>query len=158
VLSTLAVPRVGDLKKGYYLLFIDGGTRAHEQGQAEGAIGVILQEPDRGPVLARIAEKVGPVGSPHEAEYHALIRGLKLAAEKRLPYVAAFSDSVNVVNQIVRGWKKNERATELCEEVEEALKPFKNWQLSWVPREMNREADELLDQAFKGEPVIHATD
>jgi hypothetical protein len=30
------------------------------------------------------------VGSPHEAEYHALIRGLKLAAEKRLPYVAAF--------------------------------------------------------------------
>jgi hypothetical protein len=37
---------VDDLKKGYYLLFIDGGKRANEQGQAEGAIGVILQEPD----------------------------------------------------------------------------------------------------------------
>ena len=100
---------VDDLKKGYYLLFIDGGTRANEQGQAEGAIGVILQEPDCGLVLATVAEKVGPVGSPHEAEYHALIRGLKLAAEKRLPYVAAFSDSANVVNQITRGWNKNER-------------------------------------------------
>jgi ribonuclease HI len=109
-------------------------------------------------VLATVAEKVGPVRSPHEAEYHALIRGLKLAAEKRLPYVAAFSDSANVVNQITRGWNKNERATELYEEVEEALKPFKTWQLSWVPREMNREADKLVDQAFKGEPVIHATD
>lgn len=149
---------VDDLKKGYYLLFIDGGKRANEQGQAEGAIGVILQEPDCGPVLATLAEKVGPVGSPHEAEFNALIRGLKLAAEEGLPYVAAFSDSANVVNQITRGWNKNERATELYEEVEEALKPFKTWQLSWVPREMNKEADKLVDQAFKGEPVIHATE
>ncbi len=91
-----------------------------------------------------MAEKVGRVGSPHEAEYRALIRGLKLAAEKRLPYVAAFSDSANVVNQITRGWNKNERATELCEEALEALEPFKTWQLSWVPREMNRDADRPL--------------
>jgi ribonuclease HI len=147
-----------DLKKGYYLLFIDGGTRASERGQAEGAIGVILQEPDCGSVLATVAETVGPVGSPLEAEYHALIRGLKLAAERQLPYVAAFSDSANVVNQVTRGWNKNERATKLHEEVEEALKPFKRWQLSWLPREMNKEADQLVDQAFRGEPVIHATD
>lgn len=149
---------VDDLKKGYYLLFIDGGTRADEQGQAEGAIGVILQEPDCGRVLTTVAEKVGPVGSPHEAEYHALIRGLKLAAEQRLPYIAAFSDSANVINQVTRGWSKNEPATELYEEVKEALEPFKTWQLSWIPREMNKEADKLVDQAFKGEPVIHATD
>ena len=149
---------VDDLKKGYYLLFVDGGKRANERGQAEGAIGVILQEPDCGAVLARVAEKVGPVSSPHEAEYRALIRGLKLAAEKRLPYIAAFSDSANIVNQITGRWSKNERATELYEEVEEALEPFKTWQLSWVPREMNKDADELVDQAFKGEPVAHATD
>jgi len=149
---------VDDLKKGYYLLFIDGGKRANQEGQAEGAIGVILQEPDCGPVLAKFGEKVGSVGSPQEAEYHALIRGLKLAAEKRLAYVAAFSDSAHVVNQITRGWNKNERATELCEEVEQARAPLKGWQLSWVPRAMNREADKLVDQAFKGEPVIHASD
>jgi ribonuclease HI len=149
---------VDDLTKGYYLLFIDGGKRANERGQAEGAIGVILQEPDCGAVLATVAEKVGPVSSPHEAEYRALIRGLKLAAEKRLPYIAAFSDSANVVNQITGRWSKNERATELYEEVEEAFEPFKTWQLSWVPREMNKDADELVDQAFKGEPVAHSTD
>jgi ribonuclease HI len=149
---------VDDLKKGYYLLFIDGGKRANEQGQAEGAIGVVLQEPDCGAVLTRVAEKVGPVGSPHEAEYRALIRGLRLAAEEGLLYVAAFSDSSNVVNQITRGWDKNERAAELHAETVEALKRFKGWRLSWVPREMNRDADKLVDQAFKGEPVIHATD
>ncbi|HEY5976845.1 MAG TPA: ribonuclease HI family protein [Solirubrobacterales bacterium] len=144
---------VDDLKKGYYLLFVDGGKRANEQGQAEGAIGVILQEPDCGAVLAEVAEKVGPVGSPHEAEYHALIRGLNLAAGEGLLYVAAFSDSANVVNQITGGWNKNERATELHAEVEKAFEPFKEWRLSWVPREMNRAADKLVDQAFKGEPV-----
>src|SRR3954464_4546744 len=135
-MSTSGLPRGDDTVEGYYLLFVDGGKRDNGQGQAEGAIGVILQEPACGSVLATVAEKVGPVGSPHEPEYHALIRGLKLAAEKRLPYVAAFSDSVNVVNQITRGWNKNERATELYEDVEQALEPFKTWLLSWVPREM----------------------
>ena len=48
---------VDDLKKGYYLLFIDGGKRANEQGQAEGAIGVILKEPDSGAVLAISASR-----------------------------------------------------------------------------------------------------
>ena len=149
---------VDELKSGNYLLFIDGGKRADQQGQAEGAIGVILQEPDCGAVLATVSETVGPVSSPHEAEYLALIRGLELAAKERLPYIAAFSDSANVVNQVTRGWKKNERATELCEKVERALRSFKTWQLSWVPREMNREADKLVDKAFKGERVRHATD
>jgi ribonuclease HI len=151
-------PVADDLKSGYYLLFVDGGKRDNDQGQAEGAIGVILQEPDCGAVIATVAERVGLVSSPHEAEYHALIRGLKLAAERRVPYVAAFSDSANVVNQITRGWNKNQRASELYEEVQQALKPFRMWLLSWVPREMNRDADRLVDQAFNGEPVTHATD
>ena len=149
---------VDDLKKGYYLLFIDGGKRTNEQGKAEGAIGVILQEPDCGEVLATRKKKVGLVHSPHEAEYKALIRGLKLAAEKGVQYVAAFNDNATVVNQIHDRWNKTERATELYEEVGEALKPFKSWRLSWVPREMNGDADKLVDQAFKGEPVTHATD
>ena len=142
---------VDDLKKGYYLLFIDGGKRANEQGQTEGAVGVILREPDCGAVVAKVPEKVGPVGSPLEAEYRALIRGLELAAEKRLSYVAAFSDSVTMVSQITRGWNKSERAIELYEEVMQAITPFKAWLLSWVPREMNQDADKLVDQAFRGE-------
>ena len=149
---------VDDLKKGYYLLFIDGGKRANEQGQAEGAIGIILQEPDLGRVLRSEPEKVGRVGSPLEAEYRALIRGLELAAEEGLRYIAAFSDSASLVNQVMDRWNKNELATELYEQVQEALKPFKAWQLSWVPREMNQDADKLVDHAFKGEPVKHAID
>ena len=50
------------------------------------------------------------------------------------------------------------RVTELYEEVKEALERFETWQFSWIPREMNRDADKLVDQAFKGEPATHATD
>ena len=115
--------------------------------------------PDCGLGLCTVAEKVDrPVGSPLEAEYHALIRGLKLAVDRQLSYVAVFSDSRNLVNQVTLGWSKNEQATQLYEEVEEALKPFKGWQLSWLPRETNKEADKLVDQAFGGEPAIHATE
>jgi ribonuclease HI len=149
---------VDDLKKGYYLLFIDGGKRANEQGHAEGAIGVVIREPDLGKVLRREPEKIGRIGSPLEAEYRGLIRGLELATEEGLPYIAAFSDSASLVNQVTDRWNKNEVATELYEQVQDALKPFKAWQLSWIPREMNQDADQLVDQAFKGEPVTHATD
>ena len=148
-----------DLRKGYYLLFIDGGIRANQQGRKEGAMGVTLREPGFGRVLCTVAEKVDrPVGSPLEAEYHALIRGLKLAAKKGIRYVGVFSDSANLVNQVTDRWNKNEQATKLYEEVKAAVEPFERWQLSWLPREMNKEADNLVDQAFRGEPVIHATD
>ena len=55
---------IDDLKKGYYLLFIDGGIRANEQGQKKGAIGVILQEPGCGAVLARWPRKWDPSAVP----------------------------------------------------------------------------------------------
>ena len=75
---------------------------------------------------------VGFVGSPLEAEYHALIRGLQLAAEEELPYIAALT-TATVVNQMTRGWNKNERATELYEAAQEALKAFKAWRLFLGP-------------------------
>jgi len=143
---------IDDLKNGYYLLFIDGGIRADEQGQKKGAIGVVLREPGCGEVVHTVKKSVGSVGSPLEAEYHALIRGIKLAAKIGIRNLAVFSDSRTLVNQITRGWNRNDRATELHEEVEEALEPFKGWQLSWVPREMNGDADKLVDQAFKTSP------
>ena len=131
---------IDELKKGYYLLFIDGGKRANEQGQAEGAIGVILREPDLGKVLRSEPEKVGRVGSPLEAEYRALIRGLEIAAEYRpgLRYIAAFSDSASLVNQVTDRWNKGERATELYEEVQEALKPFSMATFLGPPRDEQR--------------------
>lgn len=147
---------MGDPKKGLYVLRIDGGKRAIK-GMAEGAIGVVLQEPDETPIEgAKLSERIGPVTSPHVSEYRALIRGLEMAIDCEIDYIATFSDSRTLVNQVNGLWERRGNLRQLCEEACEILKRFKGWQVSWVPREWNVMADELVNKAFKGEDVIHA--
>lgn len=142
---------MADPKSGLYVLRIDGGKRAIK-GMAEGAIGVVLQEPDETPIKgAELSECIGPVTSPLVSEYRALIRGLEMAKDREVDFIAAFSDSRTLVNQVNGLWERRRDLRQLCEEAREILKRFKGWQVSWVPREWNAMADELVDKAFKGE-------
>jgi len=93
-------------KKGLYLLHIDGGKKASAVGErGEGAIAALLKEPN-GTVIssAALSERIGPVESPTAAEYRALLRGLELARERGVNYLAIFSDSRILVNQMNRLW------------------------------------------------------
>ena len=49
---------------------------------------------------------------------------------------------------------------QLRDEAEEALRNFKGTQVSWIPRNWNQEADELVNKAFgsKTGQVIHTQD
>ena len=53
------------------MLHIDGGNKASAAGEmGEGAIGVLLKEPDGTAIPgAELSERIGPVGSPTAAEY-----------------------------------------------------------------------------------------
>jgi ribonuclease HI len=61
--------------------------------------------------------------------------------------LAVFSDSRNLVNQMNRLWNAGDNLAKLRDE-EEALRDFKGWQVSWVPRIWNKEADALVNKAF----------
>ena len=93
-------------KKGLYLLHIDGGNKASGVGEmGEGAIGALLKEPNGTAISgAELSERIGPVESPTAAEYRALLRGLELARERDVNYLAIFSDSRILVNQMNRLW------------------------------------------------------
>jgi ribonuclease HI len=136
-------------KKGLYLLHIDGGNKASAAGEmAEGAIGALLREPNGTAIPgAELSERIGPVAGPTTAEYRALLRGLELARERGVNYLAVFSDSRNLVNQMNRLWNAGDNLAKLRDE-EEALRDFKGWQVSWVPRIWNKEADALVNKAF----------
>ena len=136
--------------KGLYLLHIDGSNKASAAGQmGEGAIGALLKEPNGTSIPgAELSECIGPVGSPTAAEYRALLRGLELARERGVNYLAVFSDSRNLVNQINRLWNAGDNLAKLRDEAEEALRDFKSTQVSWVPRDWNKEADALANKAF----------
>ncbi len=136
--------------KGFYLLHVDGGNTATPAGEmSEGAIGALLKEPN-GTIIpgAELSERIGPVEGPTTAEYRALLRGLELARERNVNYLAVFSDSRNLVNQMNRLWNAGENLVKLREEAEEALRSFKDTQVSWVPRNWNKEAHTLVENAF----------
>jgi ribonuclease HI len=122
-------------KKGLYLLHIDGGKKASAvREMGEGAIGALLKEPNGTAIpSAELSERIGPVESPTAAEYRALLRGLELARERGVNYVAIFSDSRILVNQVNRLWNVGDSLAQLRDEAEEALQYFKGTQVSWIP-------------------------
>jgi ribonuclease H / adenosylcobalamin/alpha-ribazole phosphatase len=64
--------------KRNYLLNADGSGTGTTDNPAQGAIGVVLRDPDGHPI-AEISKRIGPAINT-VAEYRALIEGLKLAA------------------------------------------------------------------------------
>jgi ribonuclease HI len=73
---------------------------------------------------------------------------LQLAREHNIDYLAVFSDSRNLVNQMNKLWNAGATLTTLRDEAQEALSNFKGTQVSWVPRHWNKEADALANKAF----------
>src|SRR4051794_29623030 len=103
-------------RKGFYLLHIDGSNR-------KGTIGALLKEPNGTAISgAELSERIGsPVTGPTMAEYRALLRGLELAREHNVNYVAVFSDSRTLVNQVNRLSNAGDNLAKLCDEAQEAL-------------------------------------
>jgi ribonuclease HI len=105
---------------------------------------------------------IGPVSDPHSAEYEALLAGLSLTRQLEIRYIAVFSDSRTLVNQVNRLWKSSAHLSEYREKAWNALAKFAGWQMSWIPRKWNERADKLVDEALAtaapGEEIMHAED
>jgi ribonuclease HI len=151
--------------KGLYLLHIDGGKKSSASGEAAlGAYGFVLRDPKGNdlPDGSRCDVLPKPVFDPHSAEYEALLAGLAFAKQQELKYIAVFSDSRTLVNQINDLWQKSDRLADYYRKARAALKNFPGWQVSWIPREWNKDADELVNKAFAshtpGAEIIHAED
>jgi probable phosphoglycerate mutase len=91
---------------------------------------------------------IGP--STHNvAEYRALIEGLELAREYEIQWIRVYLDSELVVEQVNgRSAVKEERLQELHAVASGLVAQFKSIRISWVPRELNVEADRLVNDAL----------
>jgi probable phosphoglycerate mutase len=133
------------VKRGYYLLYADGGNRGDPLGRA--AIGALLRT-RRLEFVAQISKAIGPA-THNVAEYQALIEGLKLARGCGIQHVRVYMDSEMVVDQ-VNGLSAVRKAHlgELHEQARRLVAQFKSFRISWVPRELNAEADRLVNDAL----------
>jgi probable phosphoglycerate mutase len=130
----------------------DGGSRGNP-GPA--AYGTVVRDAESGEVLAERAEFIG-TASNNVAEYRGLIAGLTAARElDPNAHVEARLDSKLVVEQMSGRWKiKHPSMIPLALEAKQLLPPTQVT-YQWVPRERNKHADRLaneaLDAAARGE-------
>jgi ribonuclease HI len=128
-----------------YLLNTDGGNSGNPLGRA--AIGALLRT-RRLVTVAQISKEIGPA-THNVAEYQALIEGLKLARAYGIQRIRVYMDSELVVDQ-VNGVAAVRQAhlSELHKEARGLVAQFKSIRISWVPRELNAEADRLVNDAL----------
>ena len=127
----------------------DGGSRGNPGPAAYGAL---LKDADTGRVLAEEGTTIG-VASNNVAEYRGLIAGLTMAAEVAPDAdIAVRMDSKLVVEQMSGRWKiKHPDMRPLALEAQRlATAAPGQTTYTWVPREQNKHADRLANEALDG--------
>ena len=124
----------------------DGGSRGNPGPAAYGAV---LKDADDREVIAEDGTTIG-VATNNVAEYSGLIAGLKLAEEFAPEAdIEVRMDSKLVVEQMSGRWKiKHPDMRPLAIEANR-LAPF-GTTYTWVPREQNKHADRLANEALDG--------
>lgn len=125
-------------------LYSDGAARGNPGLAGAGAV---LVEPS-GQVVDRLGKFLG-TQTNNFAEYMGLLLGLRRAKELGVREVEVFADSELMIRQL--GGRYQVKSPSLRPLYEEALKLLNNFErvkLVHVPREMNRAADEMSNQAI----------
>ena len=125
---------------------VDGGARGNP-GPA--AIGVVIRDPD-GLIIDEHGERIGEATN-NVAEYKALIRGIQRAGELGATELDLVGDSELVVRQVEGRYKvKKPGLKPLHAEAKQALSAFDTWSIRHVRREMNADADRLVNEVLDG--------
>ncbi len=128
-------------------LAVDGAARGNP-GQA--GAGAALMD-SHGNILAELSQYLGKATN-NEAEYQALIFGLRLAKERGFSQLSIQTDSELLANQINGSYRiKEPRLKKLFVQVQELLAGLEKWEIRAVPRLQNRLADRLANLAIDKE-------
>jgi ribonuclease H / adenosylcobalamin/alpha-ribazole phosphatase len=127
----------------------DGGARGNPGPAAYGAV---VRDAQTSQVLAAEGLPIGRATN-NVAEYRGLIAGLEMARE--LDPTAALEvrmDSKLVIEQMAGRWKVKHTDMKVLALEANRLRPATvTW--TWVPRELNKAADALVNRALDGDPV-----
>jgi probable phosphoglycerate mutase len=123
----------------------DGGSRGNPGPAGYGAV---VLDPATGAVLAERSESIGSTTN-NVAEYRGLLAGLDAARELGARRVAVRMDSKLVVEQMKGVWQvKNAALRDLARQAVALRDAFDEVSFEWVPRERNRHADRLANEAM----------
>jgi len=126
-------------------LYFDGAAMPTNPGPR--GIGALLISPEG--EMFSVSKGVG-FGSNNEAEYMALIEGMKLAVAQGARSVLAKGDSALVVNQLSGNWQvRTETLLPLYQSAVQLRDMFDKIVFQWIPRDQNKDADKLSKAGVK---------
>ena len=126
----------------------DGGSRGNPGPAGYGAV---VRDKLSGETLAERKGFIG-VATNNVAEYQGLIAGLRAARELNAETVDVRMDSKLVVEQMSGRWKiKHPSMQPLAREAQEVAGAFGKITYEWIPRERNKQADRLANEAMDAE-------
>ena len=133
------------IKRTSWQLFTDGASKGNP-GPA-GAGWVLINDLHSAPV--KDCKFLGQATN-NEAEYQALILGLQQALSCGIEEIRIHIDSELLVRQLNGLYRvKNPRLALLFHKVQEILLKFSKYDIMHIPREQNREADRMANEAIK---------
>ena len=129
----------------HFIVEADGGSR-NNPGQA--AYGAVVIDPESGEVIVECAESIG-IASNNVAEYSGLVAGLEaVRALDPEATVLVEMDSKLVVEQMSGRWKIKSPDMQKLALVAREILPYGNVTYTWIPREDNKHADALANEAL----------
>ena len=160
--TTTTTPTTG--RRLRYVLEFDGASRGNPGPAGAGALiraprGDEAEDDDDedeedddsrkgGEIIKEICTSLG-VATVNEAEYHALLTGLKAAIQLGVQDIKVRGDSNLIVSQVKGEWKvKEPRLIPLHAECNEMKKKFRRFDIAHVRREFNKDADALANSAI----------
>ncbi len=137
-------------------LYCDGASKGNPGPASIGAV-VYGKDPETDPDTTELIQISRAIGSTtnNVAEYRSLIEGLKalqksLGEEFKETRIQVRMDSQLVIRQIEGQYKvKNENLKPLHKEALSVLKAASHFQVQHIPREKNKRADALANEALK---------
>ncbi|KAI5343968.1 hypothetical protein L3X38_011845 [Prunus dulcis] len=131
-------PTDSNLPKDMWQLHIDGASNHKEAGA-----GVVIITPDG--TLLEQAITLGFSASSNEADYEALLAGLRLAKELTIKRLAIYSDSQLITNQASGEYiAKHSRMIQYLDKVQRLLKEFPTFTIQQVPRAENTHKEKII--------------
>ncbi|XP_021827212.1 uncharacterized protein LOC110767855 [Prunus avium] len=125
----------------HWILYVDGASNSQGCGA-----GLVLISPHATEV--EYALRFGFRASNNEAEYEALIAGLRLAKELGAKKIQVRSDSQLVVNQVNEEYQtRDDTMIAYVAKARDLLSQFQTYELSQIPRSKNSRADSLAKLA-----------
>lgn len=131
-------------KNGSYLLFCDGGSRGNP-GPA--GCGAVITD-DKGTIIKKISKFIGK-NTNNQAEYQAVLLGLKEVEKLKPKNLKVYLDSKLIVEQVCGRWKvKKKELKPHHDKIKSFIKKHPKTSFHHIPREKNTEADKMANIAM----------